>query len=160
MKVIQGNLLTLAQEGKFDVIIHGANCFCTFGAGIAKSIKELFPEAYLEDLKTKKGDPKKLGGISQTLVSNDHGNNLYIINAYTQFKHWREETDDPSVPLVEYPAIEKAFIEIKKEFGNRGLKFGIPKIGAGLALGDWFIISNIIDRIMTGEDITLVEFSK
>jgi len=33
MKTIQGNLIHLAQDGEFDLIVHGCNCFCTMGAG-------------------------------------------------------------------------------------------------------------------------------
>ena len=39
MKIIKGDLIKLALQGEFDVIVHGCNCFCTMGAGIAKSIK-------------------------------------------------------------------------------------------------------------------------
>ena len=35
MKIIKGNLISLALAGEFEVIIHGCNCFCTMGAGIA-----------------------------------------------------------------------------------------------------------------------------
>jgi len=56
MKTIKGDLIALALSGKFDVIVHGSNCFCTMGAGIAKTIKETFPAAYRADLATKKGD--------------------------------------------------------------------------------------------------------
>jgi O-acetyl-ADP-ribose deacetylase (regulator of RNase III) len=52
MKTINGNLIKHALEGKFDVVIHGCNCSCTMGAGIAKSIKDQFPEAYQADLIT------------------------------------------------------------------------------------------------------------
>lgn len=45
MKVIKGDLVELALEGKFDVIIHGCNCFNTMNAGIAKQIKRIFSEA-------------------------------------------------------------------------------------------------------------------
>lgn len=34
----KGNLITLALEGKFDVIAHGVNCFCIQKAGIAKDM--------------------------------------------------------------------------------------------------------------------------
>ena len=44
MKTIQGNLIHLAQNGEFDLIVHGCNCFCTMGAGIAKGIKAAFRE--------------------------------------------------------------------------------------------------------------------
>ena len=40
MNKIKGDLIKFAINGKFDVIIHGCNCFCTMGAGIAKTIKE------------------------------------------------------------------------------------------------------------------------
>jgi O-acetyl-ADP-ribose deacetylase (regulator of RNase III) len=65
MKVIKGDLIKLAKQQKFNVICHGSNCFCTFGAGIAKQIKQEFPEAYEADLKTNKGDKSKLGWYSK-----------------------------------------------------------------------------------------------
>jgi len=42
MKIIQGNLIHLARGGESDLIVHGCNCFCTLGAGIAKGIKAAF----------------------------------------------------------------------------------------------------------------------
>ena len=38
MKTITGDLIKLAQDGVFDVIIHGCNCQNTMGAGIAKTV--------------------------------------------------------------------------------------------------------------------------
>jgi len=45
---------------------------------------------------------------------------------------------------------------IKEHF--EGKRIGRPKIGAGLAGGDWGRISQIIDEKLTGEDVTLVEY--
>ena len=39
MKIISGNLITLALEGHFDVIVHGCNCFGVMGAGIAAQMQ-------------------------------------------------------------------------------------------------------------------------
>jgi len=61
MKEITGDLLALALQGQFDVIVHGCNCFCTMGAGIAKTIKKQFPEAYVADQNTQPADHTKLG---------------------------------------------------------------------------------------------------
>lgn len=39
---IKGDLIALAKEGKFDVIAHGCNSFCTMGAGIAPLMAKAF----------------------------------------------------------------------------------------------------------------------
>ena len=39
---IQGNLITLALQGNFDVIAHGANCHSVMGAGLAPQMAETF----------------------------------------------------------------------------------------------------------------------
>ncbi len=41
---------------------------------------------------------------------------------------------------------------------HSGKRIGLPKIGAGLARGDWEVISGIIEEVLAGEDVTLVEF--
>lgn len=149
MKIIQGNLITLAKRNYFDIIVHGCNCFCTMGAGIAKAIKSEFPEAYEADCQTPKGDKNKLGTISYAQINRD-GMNLTVVNGYTQFNY------SGSGILVDYDAVASVFSSIKQQFS--GQKIGYPKIGAGLAKGDWQIISSIIDRELTKEDHTLVEF--
>ena len=39
---INGDLIKLALEGKFDVIAQGCNCFCTMSAGIAPQMTKVF----------------------------------------------------------------------------------------------------------------------
>jgi O-acetyl-ADP-ribose deacetylase (regulator of RNase III) len=149
MKIIKGDLIKLALDGHFDVIVHGCNCQCTMGAGIAKSIKEAFPEAYAADLSTKKGSRDKLGSISAATVSRA-GQQLMIVNGYTQF-HWR----GPGV-LVDYAAVRTVMKEMKLRFPER--RIGYPRIGTGLAKGDWILIAEIIDAELEDEDHTLVEY--
>lgn len=84
MKIIEGDLVELALRGNFDVIVHGCNCFCTMGAGIAKTIKDVFPEAYEADIQTEKGSRDKLGGISY-VVLNRNGYEITVVNGYTQY---------------------------------------------------------------------------
>jgi O-acetyl-ADP-ribose deacetylase (regulator of RNase III) len=149
MRVIKGDLIKLALEGHFDVIVHGCNCQCTMGAGIAKSIKEIFPEAYAADLSTTKGSREKLGSISTATVTRD-GQQFTIVNGYTQF-NWR----GPGV-LVDYAAVRAVMKQVKLGFPER--RIGYPKIGAGLAKGDWTLIAQIIDAELEEEDHTLVEY--
>ncbi len=151
MKTVYGDLLQLALNGTFDVIIHGCNCQCAMGAGIAKAIKAIFPEAYEADCKTSKGDKNKMGTISFVTVERD-GDEITIVNAYTQF-HWRG-----SGVLVDYKAIRSVMVTVKSQF--TGKRIGYPKIGAGLAKGDWNVISQIINEELDGEDHTLVEYAR
>ena len=148
MNVIEGDLIELTLNGKFDVIVHGCNCFCQMNAGIAKSIKDAFPEVYEVDLTTIIADPEKLGQISSvSVIRNNH--KTTIINAYTQF-----DTQDNKVN-INYQALRSCFALIKKAYS--GKKIAYPMIGAGLASGDWNKISSIIDEELKDEFHTLVK---
>lgn len=150
MKTVQGDLLQMALRGDFDVIVHGCNCFNTMGAGIAKFVKATFPEAYEADLATAKGERGKLGSYSSATVERE-GRRLTVVNAYTQF-HYRGRK-----PLVDYEALSQVFHAIGRDFA--GQRIGYPKIGAGLAGGDWERISRLIDDALEGAEHTLVEFA-
>ncbi len=149
MKTIKGDLIQLALSKKFDLIIHGCNCFCSMGAGIARQIRETFPDAYQADIATTPGDKNKLGKYSQADIQ-INGKSLTIINGYTQYHY-----SGPNV-LVDYEATMILFSLIKINFSGKTI--GYPKIGAGLAKGDWEKISTIIDHQLEGENHTMVEY--
>lgn len=151
MKEVQGDLIQLALDGVFDVMIHGCNCHCAMGAGIALAIKEQFPEAYEADLATTRGDRDKLGTISTaTVARGDH--EITVVNGYTQY-HW-----SGSGILADYDAIRSVMANVKRNYS--GKRIGYPMIGAGLARGDWKVISGIICDELAGEDHTFVVFKK
>jgi O-acetyl-ADP-ribose deacetylase (regulator of RNase III) len=150
MKYITGDLLDMAEKGDFDVIIHGCNCHCAMGRGIALQIKNRYPEVYDVDLKTPKSDPSKLGKISLARV--EAGSSFIVVNAYTQFNYTGAKV------LVDYDAVRACMRLIKLSF--TGLRIGYPKIGAGLAGGDWEVISQSINEELEGEDHTLVLWDK
>jgi O-acetyl-ADP-ribose deacetylase (regulator of RNase III) len=149
MNTVKGDLINLALDGKFDVIIHGCNCYCTMGAGIAKAIKLEFPEAYEADCKTEKGNKSKPGSYSSATI-NKENHQITVVNAYTQYNYKGKGVK------ADYEAVRSVFKLIKNDFS--GKRIGYPKIGAGLAGGDWNIISKIIDDELEGENHTLVEF--
>ena len=151
MKTIYGDLVELAKQGKFDVIVHGCNCLCCMGAGIAKQIKKEFPKAYKVDKGTIPGDSSKLGRITYSSFKRNNGTELIIVNAYTQFS---TDSACQRKDLVEYDALRSCFKTISKMFNDK--RIGYPKIGAGLARGDWDKISKIIDEELIGLDHTLV----
>ncbi len=147
LKIIKGDLVELALNGHFEVIVHGCNCFNTMGAGIAKQIKNTFPQAFKADQQTNKGDRSKLG----TYTSANCGN-VIVVNAYTQYGYW-ERRD-----LFEYAAFET----ILKSLANiyQAKKIGFPLIGCGLAGGNREIILGMINEILAPvAEVTVVEFN-
>lgn len=120
------------------------------GKGIALSIKQQFSEAYQADLATTKGDPAKLGTISVAAIDRPQAS-FAVVNGYTQL-HWRG-----SGVKADYEAIGSVMRAVKKQFSGKRIAY--PKIGAGLAGGDWDRIAAIINRELDGEDHTYVELS-
>ena len=151
MQTEKGDLIQKAKAGEFDVIIHGCNCFCTMGAGIAKTIKQVFPAAYQADLETVAGDKTKLGSYSLAVVEATK-KPLIIVNAYTQYQ-WRGPGRK-----ADYEAIRQVFRRVKQEYS--GKRIGYPAIGAGLAGGDWSVIAAIIEKELAGEEHVFVQWEK
>lgn len=149
MRVVRGDLIALVQQGVFDVIVHGCNCYCSMEAGIARGIKEAFPEAYASDCSTRRGDAGKLGTISVARIRRGDIE-FVVVNGYTQFEY-----TGPGV-LVDYDAVRGVMRQVKEVYSGR--RIGYPKIGAGLARGDWRIIEGIVNEELEGENHTLVEF--
>jgi O-acetyl-ADP-ribose deacetylase (regulator of RNase III) len=146
MKEQTGNLIDLAKNGEFDVIVHGCNCECIMGGGIAKQIKMAFPAAYEADCGTQKADASKIGGISYAKVKLENNRRLVIVNGYTQLL---------SGGQVNYDAVRGVMKQVKQNF--YGQRIGYPMIGAGLAGGEWNRIREIIDEELNDEDHTLVQ---
>lgn len=151
MKIVKGDIITLAKQGNFDVIIHGCNCFCTWGKGLAVPMKQNFPDAFKADKATIYGDVGKLGAYSSVYINRDELD-LVVVNAYTQYNYGTNKRH------ADYNAIEKVFTLIAKDFAGKRIAY--PMIGAGLAGGNWNIIANIIENCLSGQNHTLVKYFK
>jgi len=163
---IDGDLIKLAQRGHFDVIAHGCNCFCQMGAGIAPQMAKAFmcndSEKYPGESTTypdRKGDMSKLGTIEtwSWYIFDEEGTRkrLDVVNAYTQYKYGRNHADGDKSP-VDYAAIEICMKKMNYRF--KGKHIGLPKIGAGLAGGDWNRIEKIIATSLKDCRVTIVNY--
>ena len=154
LKKIKGNLIDLAEQGEFNVIVQGCNCFETMGKGIAREIRERYPHAYYADLKySSAGDYNKLGNYSVMV-----GTQFSIVNAYTQYGFARDRD------VFEYASFELILQKLAHAYPSG--KFGFPYIGCGLAGGDQdHIVAMLeafarkIDHAAAGGAVTLVEFA-
>ena len=151
MKTVKGNLIDLAEQGEFNIIVQGCNCFETMGSGLAREIKERYPAAYYADVKySSAGDYNKLGCYSVML-----GKQFNIINAYTQYGFSRGSD------VFEYDSFKLILQKLAHNYPTS--KFGFPLIGCGLAGGDKDRIVGMLEEFakMTDKDggsVTLVEF--
>ena len=166
---IDGDLIKLAKQGQFDVIVHGCNCLSTMGAGIAPQMAKSFGCDRFE-MELHGPDINKLGNIDyKTLYLEDNNHwtpypdedgkwvafKLTVVNAYTQYKYGRNHKDGAIAPF-DYEAFTLCMRKMNKVFGGKHI--GMPKIGAGLAGGDWNRIEKIINDELWNCGITVVNY--
>ena len=163
---IEGDLIKLAKEGTFDVITHGCNCLSNMGAGIAPQMAKAFG---VDKFEMERWGPTiaKLGHIDyETFVIGqnaiwsleDADNKLgepefTVVNSYTQYRYGKNHTDGVSKPL-DYEALTLCMRKINTTFSGKHI--GLPKIGAGLAGGDWNRIKKIIQTELKDMKVSVV----
>lgn len=153
---IEGNLITLAKQGEFEVIAHGCNCFCRMKRGIAPQMAEAFncndPELYTMEGKNFEGDIRKLGNIEYKFYGLKRSKYITVVNAYTQYQ-WSTETK---------PFDYEAFTLCMRKMNNifAGKHIGLPKIGSHLAGGDWDRIKEIIEKELIDCNVTVVIYKE
>ena len=149
IKTVKGDLIKLAMQGEFDIIIQGCNCFCAMGGGIARAIADNFPDAEFVDSVTMVGDRTKLGTFTMAM---DLKYDVLILNCYTQYDMSKGEN------VFEYWALAECLEEIKRRWPEASI--GMPKIGCGLARGDWGIVENVVSDTLRGSDVTVVIYDE
>jgi O-acetyl-ADP-ribose deacetylase (regulator of RNase III) len=130
----KGDLLTTDIKH----IAHGCNAQGVMGSGVAKAIRDKYPQAYRDynDVYNSRG--LNLGDA----VYSHQDDGKIIVNAITQQNYGR----DPNIVYVSYWAIAESFRKIEM-FNIK--EIALPMIGAGLANGDWNVISAIIENTLT-----------
>lgn len=124
-----------------DIIMHQANCQSVMNAGIAKSIRQKYPDAFLVDKADPRSPEERLGGY--TSVTED---GRTIVNLYGQFGYGRGEN------YTNYGALEHALYTFLSTVEGTP-KIGLPyNMGCGLAGGDWNVVESILKRITQTTD--------
>jgi O-acetyl-ADP-ribose deacetylase (regulator of RNase III) len=157
-KEVEGDLISMAKLGQFDVISHGCNCFSNMGAGIAPKMNKAFGVGMypMEDPNTA-GDINKLGCIDfkwfpvTSIEPNTPIKKVAVVNSYSQY------AANVLMKPLDYEALTLCMRKINHKF--KGLHVGLPKIGAGLAGGSWERIKVIIQTELKDCDVTIVMFN-
>lgn len=152
MKELEGNILSV-QEG---IIVHGCNCRGVMGAGIARQIRDKWPDVYSAysshraKAGLRLGDVVAVGGKGLferkaaarhlNTVSHQLPDGLIVVNAMTQYDFGNDKT----VVYADAEAIYAAFARIRVIARDSGLPVHFPQIGCGLANGKWEHVAPII----------------
>jgi O-acetyl-ADP-ribose deacetylase (regulator of RNase III) len=148
INVIQGDLLRVTD----GIIVHGCNCQGVYGAGVAKQIAQVYPQAkatYLQCIQTQdryRAPRRELLGMVDFIQVTP---SLWIANAFTQEFYGRE----PGRVYSSLSAIQAAFEKVSDKLSTMSLgspcqpTISFPCIGAGLGGGDWQSICQVIERV-------------
>lgn len=141
LEIIEADLLDFPNG--INVIAHSCNTKNVMGAGIARLIKERYPEAYQADCEAYENSEVALGLFSFCKLNSDP--HKRIINLYTQnqFGDGRQ---------VNYESFYDSIDYLCKAIGSSpdaskyilGFPFGIS---CGLAGGNWNIISCMLNEV-------------
>lgn len=148
LKYKVGNLILAALGGEVDAILHCANCQCTMKSGFARELVHEMQMAKWADDNTSILTPEeKLGTFSHVYTRAVH-----VFNLYGQLDYGTNQRQ------VNYGALAEAMTRAKLwllENEDKYVKIGIPMLGAGLAGGDWGIISELAEHIFKDFDVTV-----
>jgi O-acetyl-ADP-ribose deacetylase (regulator of RNase III) len=143
------------------VIIHGCNARGGFGSGVAGQMARLHPEAkaaYLAEFKAGRVYPGRVIWVKTP--------SRIIANAVTQLDYGGGAVNGRV--YVDYDAVRECFRKVNKAlslskmegptqdwFGGEVTSLSMPRIGAGLAGGDWNRILDIAHQEFRDVDVTV-----
>jgi hypothetical protein len=131
-------------ESGADVICHQVNCQGVMGSGIARQVREKYPNVY-ETYKELCGcdEPKNLLGIAQPVQANDK---TIIVNIFAQ-----ENFGYDGKCYTDYNALRKGFETVRDN--NEEDVIAIPFLmGCHRGGGDWNVVYKMIEEIFADSD--------
>jgi O-acetyl-ADP-ribose deacetylase (regulator of RNase III) len=129
-----------------DIIAHGCNCRGGYGSGVAGIMAKKFPKARQYYLDKHQEDGWELGDVQFVKVYGER----YIANCATQDEYYPRNKCH-----ADYDAIRICMMRVKDFAIANNMKIAIPKIGAGLAGGDWNVIEQILKEVFSDYDVTV-----
>lgn len=143
MKIIDGDIF----DSNADAIVHQVNCQGVMGAGVARQVRDKYPNVYVEYRALCDRYRNNTAALLGYVLGIECGN-VFILNCFAQDGYGAGGC------YTDYDALAECFQTINGAF--RGKRIAIPyQIGCGLGGGDWNVVSDIIETELSDCDITL-----
>lgn len=154
IKIVEGNILNATE----NIIAHQTNCMGVMGGGLAKQIRNKYPQVYKEykDLCIWQKDTYNKGfakhkyplGFTQFIKCND---GKTIVNLFGQLGYGTDKQ------YTEYKALKSSLKALYDAvITNTNDTIAIPyNLGCGLAGGDWNVVYKIIEDVFQDYDVTI-----
>lgn len=132
-----------------DIIGHGVNCQNVMGSGIARALFEKWPEVKEQyhmafEIMPDQFPEQYLGYMQPVELDG-----IVVVNLFTQ-----QNFGNDGQVYLSYNALKQALHGLKEYCHSWGYKtIALPKIGCGLAGGNWDKVKPIIEEIL--EDFTV-----
>ena len=140
VKFYEGNLL----DSGADLICHQVNCQGKMNSGIAKAIREKWPEVYIAYSKVE--HLEMLGHIQSVYIGNVNGKDKGVINMFAQYTYGYD-----GCRYTSYDAFWTCLGEIKR-YMTPGQRIAFPaRIGCVRGGANWNVILAMIIEVL-GED--------
>lgn len=150
IRYIKGDI----TKSNCDIICHQVNCQGVMNSGVAKAIREKWPEVY-DNYKVwcdrNKTDTKRLLGLYQAIQINDNPQK-WVVNLFAQQWYGYNGTR-----FTDYEAFYNCIYEISLMLTDnlKDKTIAFPyKIGCVRGGANWNIIKTMIKEVFAGHDVT------
>lgn len=155
IKIVRGDLL----QAKENIIGHQVNCQGKMNSGIAKSVREAYPEVYsrymrLAESYIREGHQGDLLGKTQFVKLKKE--QKYIVNIFGQLNYGYDGRKYTSTE-----ALFSAFKEIRVEAEEHGLSVALPYLlGCYRGGADWKEVEDLLLTAFDGYEVTLYKLHR
>ncbi len=147
METINKDITTV----EFGVIVHQVNCQGVMGSGVAKALRDKWPQIYETYRKMYEnfmfGDKYNDDGLLGKIDVCEIKENLYVVNLFGQDQY--KKSIDNWKRFTSYGAWENALPKLRSYINEQGLpdRVYFPyNVGCDRGGGDWRIISAMIEE--------------
>lgn len=140
------------------IIAHVCNDIGAWGKGFVLAVSNRWksPEAeYRKWAKRGNEDGFRLGHIQLVEVSKDRDGQLWVANMIGQHGIRKKGGKPP----IRYEALESCLEKLSEEATKLKASVHMPRIGAGLAGGDWNIISKLIQKCLADQGVEVFVYN-